>query len=347
MQDRNLIHWMCLVSFGFGSIHIAQAQTSTARFLLWQPSAISNAMGGVGTSLYGDAFSAYYNPAALSFTKSISLTGSFVKPLPFFGNIAHSFFGASYHSNSFGTIAVSANLFWKGAQILTGELDPTPLGSFNETDWSGKISYALPIKKNLALGASLGLLHINILNSDRGAYDKFNPTVIMLDFGALFKNLLPQTTYSPSGFAASDLIKRLTDDQKENGISVGLSLLNLGSKVTFIDHAQADNLPARLMLGATYLPIRSDALALLLASDFEKQLYESSILQYIHLGGEARILRLLAFRAGYYLDTFGRKTSYHTWGGGIQLKFLSVNVARYTRAILPTWHFDGAISLEL
>jgi hypothetical protein len=67
------------------------AQKSTARFLLWQPSALSHAMGGVGTALHEDAFAMYYNPSALAFSRRFNAVGSLVKPLPFFGNTVHSF----------------------------------------------------------------------------------------------------------------------------------------------------------------------------------------------------------------------------------------------------------------
>lgn len=353
MYCRSSVSLIYLVGCVLHFTQDTQAQNSTARFLLWQPSAVSNAMGGVGTSLYGDAFAAYYNPAALAFAKSVTLSGSFVKPLPFFGDIAHSYFAASYRSNSFGTIAASANLFWRGAQVITSELDPTPLGGIDEFDWSGKISYALPIRKDLAVGASLSLLRINLLDFDienqrpiGGERGNGNATAIMFDLGILFKNLLTPATYSPSG-RVSDFIEKLADVRQERGLSLGLSLLNSGAKVFFIDHAQADHLPTRLRLGLAYWPIQSTTFGFMLASDFEKQLYESSKLDYIHFGGEAKLLSLFCVQGGYFFDTFGSKNSNYTLGGGVHTKYLSVNLARYTRAILPSWHVDGTLSMAL
>ncbi|MDZ7623025.1 MAG: hypothetical protein U5J96_01070 [Ignavibacteriaceae bacterium] len=48
---------------------VARSQSSTASFLYWQPSAKSYSMGGIGSALSNDIFSAYYNPAGLAYSK--------------------------------------------------------------------------------------------------------------------------------------------------------------------------------------------------------------------------------------------------------------------------------------
>ena len=103
------------------------AQNSTASFLYWQPSAKSYSMGGIGSALSNDIYSAYYNPSGLAFSKRITITGSFVKPFPFLGNIANSFFGISYKVDNSNTLGFSANLFWMGKQIRTLESSPEPV----------------------------------------------------------------------------------------------------------------------------------------------------------------------------------------------------------------------------
>jgi hypothetical protein len=346
MRFRLLVGLICLNAVGLSSVQVVHAQKSTARFLLWRPSAVSNAMGGVGSALHGDAFSAYHNPAGLAFSKSLTLVGSFGKPLPFFDAVGHSMFGASLHLSSFGTIAASANIFWKDFQQKTDE-SGNELGGFEETSWSGKISYATSILKDVSVGVGVGLVKVNLTEIGAGSEKGDGKSgAVVFDFGFLFRNLLPQATWSPSGLKVSEGIMAITEGQHDTGLSLGLSILNFGPRVTFIDDAQADPLPTRLTLGLAYWPISSDGFSLMLASDFEKELHESSTLDHILLGGEVRLARLLALRAGYSLDTFGVKNSYSTLGAGIHLKFVSVNVARYTRALLPSWHFDGTFSME-
>jgi hypothetical protein len=48
-----LIFYLLITSNG-------KAQNSTARFLYWQPSAMSKAIGGVGTAYMDNAFAVYY-----------------------------------------------------------------------------------------------------------------------------------------------------------------------------------------------------------------------------------------------------------------------------------------------
>jgi hypothetical protein len=74
----------------------AIARGVAARYLLFKPSAASMAMGGVGVSSSDNAFSTYYNPAALAFAPEVSIVGSFDKPIPFFDATIHSLAGLSY-----------------------------------------------------------------------------------------------------------------------------------------------------------------------------------------------------------------------------------------------------------
>jgi hypothetical protein len=345
-----LIFFLC-VWLGFAQI--GQAQKSTARFLLWQPSATSNAMGGVGTALDGNAFAAYHNPAALAFSPSVSIAGSFVKPIPFFGDVAHSFFSISHRTRAAGAFAISANILWKGNQARTFS-SPDPSGTVDEFDWSGNISYGLHINNNFAIGGTIRLLKIKVNAKTydfRGIFESeiVNTQAIMLDAGVLFKNLIPEATLTPTGLEVGRFIKKLADDRKDAGLSVGAALLNAGPKVSFLEYsnAKSDHPPTRIMLGLAYCPLHSEVLGLMLASDLEKLLHESSTFDYLHLGSEARLLSLLCLRVGYFLDTFGSKNSYFTIGGGIHTKYFSINLARYTRTILPNWHFDGTLSVEL
>ena len=88
-------------------------------------------------------------------------------------------------------------------------------------------------------------------------------------------------------------------------------------------------------------------LTLLISTDLEKEIFASSALDHIRFGNEIRLLDLFSLRTGYVWDTNKPSTSYFTFGGGVHLKYFSFNVARYERALLPTWQVDGALSLEI
>lgn len=343
---------LIIISTLFLSSNIS-AQKSTASFLYWQPSAKSYAMGGIGTALHTDIYSTYYNPAALVFSSRMTLTGSFVKPFPFFGNIANSYFGISYKIDDSNALALSGNLFWMGKQLRTGEHDPTPLNLEERPfHWHIKLSYGLMLFENFSAGASFSLLNINL--SDITVGEEFgDPTTltVLVDAGIFLRNILSEatienqvdkTSYSPF----FDWLIEIGKENRNKGISIGLAATNLGPKISYIDAVQSDPPPSKLSLGFTYVPVSLDPIRMVIGSDFEKRLNESSNSDYVHFGGEIRIFKVLAIRSGYFLGTSDSALSYFTFGGGISLKYFSINVARYNRSLQSTWHFDSIISLE-
>jgi hypothetical protein len=329
------------------------AQKSTASFLYWQPSAKSYAMGGIGAALHNDIYSAYYNPAGLAFSERMTFTGSFVKPFPFFGNIANSFFGISYKIDNSNAISITGNLFWMGKQIRTGEDSPDVL-KLQDTPfhWNFKLSYGLLLADNFSVGLSLGLLNINLFD-EKVAEERSEGTAftVLIDAGILVKNLLPETTLESRTGKGGYLpffewLLEIGEKNKCKGINLGLAVSNIGPDIAYIDDAQADPPPSKLTFGVSYTPVALETFGILIGSDFEKRLNESNNSDYVHLGGEIKIFKVLAIRSGYFLGTSDSALSYFTIGGGIALKWLSINVARYNRSLQSTWHFDSIISLE-
>jgi hypothetical protein len=329
----------------FSHVHLI-AQTSTARFLLWQPSAVSNAMGGAGVALHRDIYSVSYNPSALAFVPGVSAAGSFEKPIPFFGNIVYSFLGASVATRSAGAFAASVNLYSMGKQARTLPNGPDIIGVDEASHWQIKFSYAYAFSPAVAFGISANFLHIGLSKFGTAMEQGTGRTnALFADAGFLVREILQETTIegrneTPIGFV-NDMAKT-----SEKGISLGIAILNLGPKVSFIDKQQSDNLPAILCFGLSYSPFQSGIASFRLAADYRKSLLGDPTLDYVNLGGEVLVFKILALRAGYALDPTKPATSHDTFGFGIETKYFSVNIARYERTILPTWHYDCMISLE-
>jgi hypothetical protein len=98
-------------------------------------------------------------------------------------------------------------------------------------------------------------------------------------------------------------------------VSLGASVLNIGSGLRFID--QADHLPLTLAVGAAYRPID----AFTLSADVKHEPYDQ--LSEVDTGGEYRI-GVFAFRAGYAAPIQGADTTLsamdHFRGGlGLQI----------------------------
>jgi len=98
-------------------------------------------------------------------------------------------------------------------------------------------------------------------------------------------------------------------------------------------------------LGLAYYLLNHSLIGVTLLVDFEKQLFENDPLDFIHLGNELSLFDILRLRSGYFLDASKPQTSYFSWGGGIKLKFVTFNFARYKLSFTPAWHFDASISI--
>jgi hypothetical protein len=329
------------------------AQNSTATFLYWQPSARSYAMGGIGSALTNDIFSAYYNPAGLAFSKKMTIAGSFVNPYPFFGNIANSFLGISYKIDNSNSIGISTNLFWMGKQVRTYESSPEPVGvEDTPIHWNVKLSYSYLITNYLSVGLNAGILKINLSDTKVGEeQNKGTTTTFLFDVGMQARDVFSAATYNiddtTNNYATFfDWLIEIGDGYRYHGFSFGISVSNLGPDISYIDEEQSDSPPSKLLLGLAYSVIDSKAFGILFGADFEKRFYKSNMLDYLHLGGELKLFRTINFRMGYFMQTAEDGLSYITYGAGISLKFLDLNVARYDRSIESTWHFDSIISLE-
>jgi hypothetical protein len=325
------------------------SQSSTARFLYWQPSAEITAMGGAGVSLTDNPFAAYYNPASFAFNNSFRLAGSFVKPFPGFENQYNSMISISQKFGHTGTFGLTFNFFWMPAQYRLGPDGPEPLGvtatpSFTSpTHFHIKASYSSMLTAKLSFGVSLGILSTTL---DKSAIFEeaggSKNTTVLADAGLLITDLFSEATF----YNSNDYVSPLADQRTYKGVSAGISLLNFGPKMSFIQDGLQNDPPSTILLGINYWPVFTNIIGTRVLLDFEKRIYDSDKLDYIHLGNEILVLRMFSARFGYVIDNINSDQSYFTFGFGVKTKFFSLNVSHYKKVLLPAWHFDGNINLE-
>jgi hypothetical protein len=324
----------------------SKAQTAGARFLLLRPSASANAMGGIGVATTEDGFATYFNPAGLAFSRGLNISGSFVKPLPFFGDIVHSYGAASFNFVSIGAIGVSGNFYWRGRQfrlnqnaVRAGVLD-------NYLNYNAKASYATRITENVAVGGSVGIVRQKL--EDFGDHSgQITTNSVMFDLGVQIKGVATDLVWTPEvGIEDESGIGELASTDEHRGASFGFAIVNFGPKMTFIDEEQADKPPTLVTTGFAYSPIRSREVGVMIAFEVEKRFFEESFIDYMHYGTEVTLYRFFALRVGRYADTFGANNSYWTWGGGLRTKFFSLSIASYSQSIVRAWHFDGQFHWE-
>ncbi len=332
----------------------AFAVNSTARYLLWQPSARAIAMGGAGNTVSNGVFATFYNPASLAFLKKFHYSSSYGKPIPFLTHTAHALDAVSYSFDKIGTIGFTYNRYWQEAQLLTNESGPEGLGGtgyaynyWQPSHWQLKLSYAALLSKNLAFGISSSVLRIKLSSIGAGREMGSGETwAFLFDGGLLYRNILTKSTWHPKYDHQYEMFKKWAPPKPDNGMAIGISISNAGMGIAYIDERQKDNPPTIATLGLSYCPISSPLISLLIAADFDKEIFEESTLDYIHMGNEIRFLDVFAVQTGYFLDTFEPNTSYFTWGLGFVSKYASVYLARFKRAYLPSTYLDFNLSLE-
>jgi hypothetical protein len=172
-------------------------------------------------------------------------------------------------------------------------------------------------------------------------------TIMLFGLGILLKNQFPELTMSTSSEQSGKEPHRWLSPSPQPGISIGLALLNVGSKIYLINEDKRDPPPTTLSIGMDYLIYRSNNINAQVVADFENQIFEYSIIDFIHLGTEFTLKNIINIRGGYNAGTSGSEKSFFSYGIGVQLKFLSFNIARYNRSLSPTWHVDGTLSLEI
>ncbi len=218
--------------------------------------------------------------------------------------------------------------------------------------WELKLSYGILLRRNLSAGISLGILHTNLSDKPVGyEQGKGTSTTVLFDAGILLKDIFRESTFQINYEKRdnSEFFNWLSNIGEENiskGISLGLDVSNLGPDISFVDAKQKDSPPSKITLGMSYIPITSYPVNILVGTDFEERLNENNFIDYIHLGGELRIFKVLAIRGGYFYGISENLLSYPTYGFGICLKYISINIANYNRSLESTWHFDSIISLE-
>ncbi|MBN1408859.1 MAG: hypothetical protein JW956_13765 [Calditrichaceae bacterium] len=336
--------WLILFVLIFYSQENLKAQSTIGRFLLWRPSAESMSMGGTGVSQQLGGFSMYYNPAGISDNKTVKAGYSFYRPFSVFEDLIYHYGAAAVSIDKIGTFAVSVEIYQKSSQLWLDETG-AELGWDDETSKRYRMAYAVDPLPWFSFGVSLGYFKYKLSKKNVGA-ENSEPSddTFFIDAGVLFNKLIPDASIKFGNLEWLDDI----GDIPQAGFSVGISILNFNfsQKMQMIDKSQADYIPEMFLMGFSYHLLTSDIVSLNVNVDFEKQIHEESTFDHIRFGGEARILRILALKAGYVKDTFDPETSYGTWGLGIITRYGSYSFARYNPLFFPTWHHEFKLQLE-
>ena len=221
-----------------------------AIFLLISPGARAGGMGEAQVAVANDAYASFWNPAGLAFLKGSEMALMHVNWLP---NLAddmyYEFFAYRKHFPYLGTLGGHLIYLNLGEQIRMGESPDDYLGTFTSYMMAFALSYSslLTPKSSLGINAKVSYQHLTEFGAG-GEKGKGTSTDFGFDIGYLRKEFL-------------------TPD-----LTIGLTVTNIGPKVSFIDPAQADPQPTNFTLGLNYAIINSEFNKLHIVYDVDKLL---------------------------------------------------------------------------
>ena len=202
-----------------------------AIFLLIAPGARAGGLGEAQVAVTNDAYASYWNPAGLGFLKGQELSLMYVPEwLPGFNldDMYYSFAAYRKHYPYLGTIGGHIIFLSLGEQTRTDE-SANYLGTFSSYMAAFTISYSALLSDNRSFGLNAKVFHQQLTDLGAGAEKgKGYSTDFGFDIGYMHKEFLSQR------------------------LDLGLTITNIGPKVSFIDPAQADPQPTNFTLGFNY-----------------------------------------------------------------------------------------------
>ena len=364
MKEKIIMRWnkkiikviSCSLLFIFFPIFLGIAFLSSSAyavseaavlFLMIEPGARATSMGGSFTGIANDATAMYYNPAGLTQMKIGSAELSSVQWLRSFTNdIFHRYAAASYSFPEMGTFGVSVTYLQLGDCFSMDEQGNTE--KFKAYEYALSLGYAMKVDKNFSFGFSGKYIKSNLAapGSDFGT-----ATAWAFDIGILYNNFAPDLCYKrkflPGNF--SQLFK-WTRHRIPPGPSIGLSILNMGPKISYGDSHQGDPLPQNLRLGLAWNFFDSDLISIIGSVDFRKLLvrphgdkpaddyYKALFTAWqeedalndvtISAGLEFSLFSLSSLRLGRYIDNEGQ-VKYWTIGLDFGAETARFNLSYY------------------
>ena len=252
---------LSLIVLGTNNIVKAQGEAAVP-FLLLAPDSRAGGIGESGSGLADNSAAIFWNPAGIAF-----LTGSEV-------SITHSNWLPQFNLDLFydyltyrqyidelgGSVTASITYMNFGEFVRTGEIDPTPLGTFRSFDAALTLGYATKVHPDWGLGFNFRLIHSRLSDNPTGNEQGSGvATSVSFDIAAMWR---PEHLNLP---LLGDI---------GNQLSIGMNLSNIGPKIYYIDQSQADPIPTNFRLGIAARLFEDDYNSLTYTCDFSKLLVD-------------------------------------------------------------------------
>jgi hypothetical protein len=301
-----------------------QLSQTAMPFLISAPDARGRSMAEGGSVFATGAAAAYYNPAGIVSVATTAAEFNFGKPMP-------QWVDDYSWLNAYAAIALPNSLrFAIGMNRLDyGDFKRIDeygnlLGDYDSYDMAISAVAAMPLDSLTSVGIGIKYIYSRLaIDWIKGNFGLDHGNILAFNFGMLFRNRFPNLTYTKDAYTFPELRKwgRTRDNR---GLSFGVSVANLGPKVSYNYTDRTDPLPINLRLATGYQVVDTDVLGLDITFDATKLLIDMNdsfqteldeiVLSY---GIEANFLYLFSLRGGRYFDTFGEQKMWMIgWGIG-------------------------------
>ena len=223
-----------------------------AIFLLISPGARAGGMGEAQVAVANDAFASYWNPAGLAFQDGSEIAFMHVNWLPNLADdLYYEFLGFRRYFPNLGTLGGHLIYLNLGEQVRMDEYAQYQ-GKFTSYMMATAFSYSTKLSSTSSFGMNAKISYQHLVEIGTGSEKgKGTSTDFGFDLG-----------YMKKGF----LTPRM---------DLGVTMTNIGPKVSFIDPDQADPQPTNLTFGLAYEVFKNDYNSIKVVYDVDKLLVAS------------------------------------------------------------------------
>ncbi len=304
----------------FAGQNFAQNKTGTTigQFLKIEPSSRVVGLGNAGASLSGEISNIFYNPASLGRLQGTDVQFTFNKWL---ADITYNYMAAGFIVDGVGSFALVGTL------LNSGEIDvrtvEKPLGTgerYTVNDLALGLGYGLMLTDRVSVGIQINYINETIWHSSLSTFG--------LNFGVQYQ-------VEPNGLTIGASVSNFGTRSAYEGRDLYLNYDFDPNKYGDNDKIPAElktdyfNLPTLFRAGVSYWFDFDDDYKLLVAVD---AVHPNDNDQYLNLGGELNLLKIISIRAGYRNLFIPDAEGGLVLGGGVQTNFNESNNIRFDYA---------------
>jgi Type IX secretion system protein PorV len=229
--------------------------TTAVPFLGVTPDSRSAGLGDAGVALSPDANAGYWNAGKLTFIdKKFGGSASYT---PWLGKIVNDMWifhlSGFYKINHTQAVAVSMKYFNYG-EINFRDINNRDLGRFSPKDVAFDVTYSQLLTEHLGIGGSLRYIYSNLTGSIPTGFDSRPGKSVAVDLGIYYTKPM---------------------ESSNSTLSLGASITNIGSKITYTGAANKSFIPTNLKIGGAYKTEIDNLNSFTFLLDFNKLLVPS------------------------------------------------------------------------